>query len=160
MQMLHSSKYVVGFVEQFEQQDFVYLVTRYASEGDLFEFIQSRPSLSVEEREEQAKIIFEQLAVGVHDMHAQCIVHRDIKPLNIFIRHGSDGRLVCKIGDFGLACRLGEDEYIKEKVGTVCFMAPEALNGKFYRDRVDIWGLGIILYFLVTESLPFKDANL
>ena len=93
-------------------------------------------------------------------MHAQCIVHRDIKPLNIFIRHGSDGRLVCKIGDFGLACRLGEDEYIKEKVGTVCFMAPEALNGKFYRDRVDIWGLGIILYFLVTESLPFKDANL
>ena len=93
-------------------------------------------------------------------MHDNGIVHRDLKHLNIFLSDEGDAPKV-KIGDFGLACKLGEDECIKKKAGTNGFMAPEVVQDELSDFKSDIWSLGIILFALIDSGLPFygRDHN-
>jgi len=71
-------------------------------------------------------------------MHANDIIHRDIKTLNIFIKNG-----VLKIGDLGESRSLSEADYLSGKtVGTPMFLAPELVKHHNYDHRVDIWALG------------------
>ena len=74
------------------------------------------------------------------------IIHRDIKPQNIFVsRYG-----VFKLGDFGVA-KATTIRTSADKVGTYSYMAPEVYKGKGYDDRVDIYSLGMVLYWLLNE---------
>lgn len=74
------------------------------------------------------------------------IIHRDIKPQNIFVSRYGD----FKLGDFGVAksSSIGSSA---DKVGTYSYMAPEVYKGKSYDDRVDIYSLGMVLYWLLNE---------
>ena len=72
-------------------------------------------------------------------------MHRDVKPENMFL----DENDTIKLGDPGLACKIGKNP--KHQVsGTTSFMAPEQLEYGHYDESVDIWALGVTLYFLVT----------
>lgn len=83
------------------------------------------------------------------------IIHRDIKPQNIFVSDNGD----YKLGDFGIA-KTVEKTMGGTKVGTYKYMAPEVYNGQAYGSSVDIYSLGLVLYWLLNErKLPFMPIG-
>ncbi|MCR4621786.1 MAG: serine/threonine protein kinase [Clostridiales bacterium] len=90
------------------------------------------------------------------DCATESIVHRDIKPDNIFRNHlGS-----YKLGDFGVAKHLYASEAAYSQKGTPLYMAPEVVNGESYDARADIYSLGLVLYKLLNaQRLPFEPAG-
>ena len=98
-----------------------------------------------------------QVCRGLSRAHAGGVVHRDIKPSNLFV---TDQHVV-KVMDFGVA-RLIQSDYTKTGVvlGTPAYMAPEQLMGERVDNRADLYSLGVILYRLLNERLPFVGADL
>ena len=88
------------------------------------------------------------------------IIHRDVKPQNIFVSHNGD----YKLGDFGIA-KSSSDVMGGTKIGTYKYMAPEVYNGKPYGPSVDVYGLGLVMYWLLNEHrhpflpLPPKEYS-
>ncbi|MBP3958079.1 serine/threonine protein kinase [Gemmata sp. G18] len=98
---------------------------------------------------------FAALCRGVGYLHNQGVVHRDLKPGNIFIEHGH-----LKIGDYGLSRRISgsEGSDLSRGVGTPYYMAPEIKNGN-YTASIDIYACGIILYEMITGLRPFNGET-
>jgi len=91
-------------------------------------------------------------------IHQFGIVHRDLKIENIIMSDNSE-QSVPKLADFGMVKILGPDEKAQERLGTVAYAAPEVLLKKPYTKKVDVWSLGIILYMLLGETLPFYSMD-
>ncbi len=98
---------------------------------------------------------FAALCRGVGYLHNQGVVHRDLKPGNIFIEHGH-----LKIGDYGLSRRISGSEGgdLSKGVGTPYYMAPEIKNGN-YTASIDIYACGIILFEMITGDRPFNGET-
>ncbi len=131
----------------------------YCDLGNLYN-MQKRQSAKVFALEE-ASFICLQILQGLEYIHQNNIIHRDIKLENIFIRkNGKGGNYVCKIGDFGLARPIGDEETAITNCGTEIYMAPEILSGQSYGKQADIWSLGVLFYYLLFGNFPFKGINI
>ena len=100
-----------------------------------------------------------EIASGLAAAHRRGLVHRDIKPPNIWLEAGT-GRV--KILDFGLAREAGGEADVTQRgviVGTPAYMAPEQATGQVIDARCDLFSLGCVLYRLCTGQLPFHQAN-
>ncbi len=107
---------------------------------------------------------------GVLQAHAIGIVHRDLKPSNLFLARRKDGTVVVKVLDFGISKAQGSSALAaspsaltstKTMLGSPLYMSPEQLrNAKGVDHRADIWAMGVILYELITGTLPFNGENL
>ena len=156
MHLCQGSTQVINFVEEFTLQFQTYLVTKLARGGDLLGYLSA---LGVDRLpEEHVRKIVWQIALGLKEIHSNGIVHRDIKHLNIFLSDLSENPKI-KIGDFGLACKLGEDECIMKVAGTIGFMAPEVVKDEASDFQSDIWSLGVIIYALISSGVPFSGKD-
>jgi hypothetical protein len=136
-----------------DEHDDRWVVMEYVNGASLEDIIERHPNGMPRD---MALHWFEGLCAGVGYLHDHGIVHRDLKPANVFL---DDGRV--KIGDYGLSkfisCsrRSGQTE----SVGTVHYMAPEIANGRYGRE-IDSYALGIILYEMITGSVPFVGESI
>ena len=98
-----------------------------------------------------------QALVAAHDQH---VIHRDIKPQNIFLHQTAAGEVV-KVLDFGVAklTDTGEAATRDAIAGSPAYMAPERLRGRPYDGRSDVYAVGITLYELLTGEVPFRSDN-
>lgn len=88
-------------------------------------------------------------------MHDNQVIHRDIKPMNIFV---SDHDVV-KVGDLGIAKKLKAD-LAHTQIGTPHYMPPEIWKNRPYSYACDVWSLGCLLYEIMTYKVPFAARSL
>ncbi len=147
---------IVQLLEAFSEQDGHFLVTEYCSGGNLAEAFKEGSRLS----EKKAVSLVRQIAVGLSFAHQlrldeqhTGVVHRDLKPQNIFLDEESN----VKIGDFGLSRMAEKSTQFSSFVGTPEYMAPEQFEDR-YDQRVDLYALGVILFQLLVGEPPFRGA--
>jgi serine/threonine protein kinase len=106
--------------------------------------------------EREALPIFKQLIAAMKELHENFILHRDIKPNNIFFKSGH-----LKLADFGFCKRLrGGDDFTQTPLGSPLYMAPEILNGGVYGSKADVWSCGIVLYEMLFGFCPYGHCNI
>ncbi|HEV7556884.1 MAG TPA: serine/threonine-protein kinase [Kofleriaceae bacterium] len=104
-----------------------------------------------------------QACAGIAEAHARALIHRDLKPGNLFLELRADGSPCIKILDFGIAKHESDFKLTQTQsvVGSPSYMAPEQLkSSKLVDARTDIWGLGVVMYELLSEQLPFTGDSM
>ena len=147
---------ITKILELFEDKEYILIIMEYINGGNLFSFLKKHRKVS----EKTAKLLYRQIILGIKYMHEQGIVHRDIKLENILIDLNNN----IKICDFGIGRVLSSPEQpLFDQCGTPMYIAPEILlcsKEKGYKGfPVDIWSSGIVLYILLSGTLPFSFKN-
>jgi calcium-dependent protein kinase len=107
--------------------------------------------------EKIASRLMKQVVNAVLYCHLNGIVHRDIKADNILLLHNNIKSPV-KLIDFGISVKFEKDTKLKEKTGTVLYIAPEVIDGS-YDEKCDIWSCGVLMYMMLCGMPPFYGAN-
>eukprot|EP00403_Amphidinium_massartii_P036275 CAMPEP_0178445748 /NCGR_PEP_ID=MMETSP0689_2-20121128/40365_1 /TAXON_ID=160604 /ORGANISM="Amphidinium massartii, Strain CS-259" /LENGTH=818 /DNA_ID=CAMNT_0020070385 /DNA_START=98 /DNA_END=2550 /DNA_ORIENTATION=+ len=128
----------------FEDDGTVFLVLDYAGAGDLYHLLKRTKSMG----QNDAAHVFRQVCDGIHHLHSNNVIHRDLKAENVLL----DGDLLAKVADFGwCAAAEGRSTFC----GTPCMLAPEMIVGRKYNHSIDVWALGVLLFEMLAGHSPF-----
>eukprot|EP01134_Creolimax_fragrantissima_P008183 CFRG8183T1 len=138
----------------------LWIVLEFAEAGDLRRMINHFKKKKTNVPEGLLWKYFIQICNGIEYMHSKRVIHRDVKPANVFItKHGN-----VKLGDLGLG-RFMQDNFLASSMGidifgTPYYMAPERIDGLEYDLSSDIWSLGCLLYEMAALKSPFYGEKL
>ncbi|XP_058442355.1 sperm motility kinase 2B-like [Marmota monax] len=142
---------IIQLFQVVETRRNIYLVMEHADGGQLLDQI---PLGGMQE--EEARRLFREVVCAVAYCHDKGMVHRDLKPKNIML----DAKGHIKLIDFGFSTWVTPGQKLKESWGTLSYIAPEIIQRKAYEGPpVDIWSLGVTLYFMLTGKLPFMGST-
>lgn len=155
---------IVRLKSFYEDVENYYLVMELVPGGDLMDFVAANGAIG----EDATQVIAKQILDGISYVHKMGISHRDLKPDNILIKQ--DDPILVKITDFGLAKISDNATFMKTFCGTLAYVAPEVITGKYdlqpsqdspynYSNLVDIWSFGCLVYVLLTSHLPFNGKT-
>ena len=147
------NRHLLKLKEKAEDDKNYYLVTDFCNRGTIHEFINQNKRTGIKKNEyyEHTLTKFSQILIGYHDLFKAGYMHRDINIDNILIK---DDTYI--IGDFGL---VTNEKKAVSKVGTPLYSAPEIFGTDWdfeYDYKVDIFSLGVLLYYMLFKTLPWK----
>uniref|UniRef100_A0A671R1R5 non-specific serine/threonine protein kinase n=1 Tax=Sinocyclocheilus anshuiensis TaxID=1608454 RepID=A0A671R1R5_9TELE len=145
--------HIIKMYQVMETKNMLYLVTEYAKNGEIFDYLAKHGRLS----EPEARRKFWQILSAVEYCHNRNIVHRDLKAENLLL----DGHMNIKIADFGFGNFFQSGKPLATWCGSPPYAAPEVFEGQQYEGpQLDIWSMGVVLYVLVCGALPFDGPSL
>jgi serine/threonine protein kinase len=144
--------YSVKLVNHFEDNDKLYLIMEFAVNGNLFNLIQNNKKDKVKNIELIKKIIIQTIEI-IKYLHSINIIYRDIKPENILL----DKDYNIKLCDYGWATYFTPGKFLTVYCGTPEYVSPEVLKKYPYNEKVDIWGIGVLIFELVFGYAPFAS---
>ena len=148
---------IVQFLGFTKQSDTVSIIFEYMDNGNLVEYMKNNKLT----KEQKIKIMIEiTIAINyLHNRYPETIIHRDIKPTNILVNMYGN----IKLSDFGISKIIQKVDSScdnSHEKGTYIWMAPEVVMGINYNHTADIYSLGLLMYFIWTDKLPFEELNL
>ncbi|XP_048824244.1 serine/threonine-protein kinase SIK2 isoform X1 [Lagopus muta] len=145
--------HIIKLYQVMETKNMLYLVTEFAKNGEIFDYLASHGRLS----ESEARRKFWQILSAVEYCHNRKVVHRDLKAENLLL----DNNMNIKIADFGFGNFYKSGEPLTTWCGSPPYAAPEVFEGQQYEGpQLDIWSMGVVLYVLVCGALPFDGPTL
>ncbi|MCI5150224.1 MAG: serine/threonine protein kinase, partial [Candidatus Electrothrix sp. MAN1_4] len=150
---------IIKFYTTGDYKGIPYLVTELLVGDSLAGLLKKGIKFSVDE----SLMLIGKVAEALHCVHGHSIIHRDVKPSNIFVMNSAIEEPEVKLLDFGLAhiMELSNFEKNESMSGTFSYMSPEATGiiRKQLDERSDLYSVGVILYYLLAKRLPFKSAT-
>ena len=148
-----SSPYLVSFLGAYHEAGMITVASEYMDMGSLQAFVKRYGCI----RDERLlRIVCKQSVLGLHYLHQQHRVHRDIKPDNILLNIKGQ----CRLADFGLLTELESTHAFTDTfLGTMAYLSPERLKSDQYSYKSDIWSLGLSLVYIVEGRLPAQCAD-
>jgi eukaryotic-like serine/threonine-protein kinase len=146
-----SHPHIASIYDAVSDEQGSYLVMEYVEGGTLEPFTQPAGLLPIDR---VIEIVFK-CCKALDYAHRHGIIHRDIKPANILLSGDAD----IKITDFGAALTLAAETTQVSGIGSPAYMSPEQLQEGSLNHQTDIFSLGVVMYQLLTGSLPFKATN-
>ena len=154
--------YLVNILEFYNTSSSYYIINDYCPYGELYNQITNKFS------ETQISVIFRQIFSGLAYLHANDIIHRDLKLENILIsdkekiknkiNNKTEEYFNIKIIDFGTAKIFDKNHHPRAVVGSAYYIAPEVLK-RNYNEKCDMWSAGVILYMMIVGHAPFDGAT-
>ncbi|KAE8305459.1 Kinase, NEK [Giardia duodenalis] len=161
-QLFHPN--IVSYKQSFLENGALNIITEYANKGDLQNFMRS----SSEPFDEPfITYVATQILNALIYLHSHNVIHRDVKPANIFlakttVESSKERKYPFRVmlGDFGIAKVLGESSLATTLVGTPYYLSPELISKHMYSTKSDIWSLGVTLYELAAQKRPFTGRTI
>jgi len=153
--------FIMNLQELHESKNSIYLVLELLEGGELFNYVSTKNSITVNEVARVMKCLLEALAY----LSDNKIMHRDLKPENMILKDKGDLKDAClKLVDFGLATVADVPEYLFKRCGTPGYVAPEIINASsneniHYSPKCDVFSAGIIFFILITGKSPFDGKS-
>ena len=143
---LCNSEYTLNFIRDFETEKNIVFETEYCK-TDLKEDLYNNGGIEKESKYNMQtfKEIIIDIAKGLKEIKEKGVVHRNIKPHNIFLKELNDDKYRAKIGDFSCAIYI-KDIKDSEPMGTIWYAAPEIIKNLDYDEKCDMWSVGITLF--------------
>ncbi len=147
---------VVKLFGHFEDNNYCYFIMEYINKGNVYNLLtlDKKRQLSTKFVASIMKDVIS-ATYFLHYMNPP-IIHRDIKPENVLLNEG----IVAKLTDFGWSNYIQEDKERKTVCGTPIYLAPEIIKEQGHDERVDIWCIGVLLFELITGTVPFKGNDI
>lgn len=152
LQKCSTSPYIIKYYDSFIENDNLYILSEFASFGDLKRYMSIASNLT-DEFIARALI---HTAIGLAYLHKHNIVHRDIKMNNILVTEDESIR----IADLGVSRFFPETNLLNSLSGSPMCMSPEMCMGTGYNEKTDMWSLGCVIYHLLTGKYPYTGDNM